>query len=107
MIVEYIRYIVPEPRRAAFEGAYDEAQSSLAASPHCLAYELSRCVEDPTRYVLRIEWDSADGHLQGFRKSAEFRSFLALVRPFVGNIEEMRHYEPTPVRARREGGRDE
>lgn len=103
MIVEYVRYAIPEERREAFERGYGEAQAALAASPHCLAYELSRCAEDPSRYTLRIEWDSAEGHMRGFRGSPEFRVFLAAVRPFVGEIEEMRHYEPTAVRWRREG----
>ena len=100
MIVEYVRYAIPAERREAFEAGYARAQSARDASPHCHAWDLARCVEDPTQYVLRIEWDSAEGHLQGFRRSAEFRDFLAGVRPFVGDIVEMRHYEPTPVAGR-------
>ena len=98
MVVEYIRYTIPAERSEAFERGYAEAQAALHASPHCLAYELARCVEDPASYVLRIEWDSVEGHLQGFRRSAEFRAFFAAVRPFVNDIAEMRHYAPTPVR---------
>ena len=98
MIVEYVRYKIAEDRRAAFEQAYDAAQASLQASPHCLAYELSHCVEEPDLYILRIEWDSMDGHLEGFRKSAAFQPFLQAVRPFYHDIEEMQHYEVTAVR---------
>src|SRR5262245_21222029 len=97
MIVEYIRYSIAEADRDAFEAAYRKAQAALTRSPHCLAYELSHCVEDRGSYVLRIEWDSAEGHLQGFRSSPEFREFLASVRQFVGAIAEMRHYEVTSV----------
>ena len=97
MIVEYIRYSIPEADREAFEAAYRRAQAALTRSPHCLAYELSQCVEDRGSYVLRIEWDSSEGHLQGFRSSPEFREFFANVRPFVGAISEMRHYELTSV----------
>ena len=105
MIVEYIRYTIPAERRAAFEGAYAAAAPALDASPHCLAYDVARCVKDPTQYVLRIEWDSAAGHMQGFRQSPEFRTFFAAVRPYVGDIAEMRHYEPTPVEGRKAAGR--
>jgi quinol monooxygenase YgiN len=97
MIVEYIRYTIPDDRRAAFEDAYQQARAPLDASPHCLGYELSRCVDEPGTYVLRIEWDSAEGHLRGFRGSPQFRAFFAAVGPYVGNIAEMRHYEPTGV----------
>jgi quinol monooxygenase YgiN len=94
MVVEYIRYRIDAARGQEFERAYAEAGSSLAASSHCLAYEVTRGVEDPQSYVVRIEWDSVEGHEQGFRKSAEFREFFAAVRPFFDDIEEMRHYEP-------------
>ncbi len=104
MIVEYIRYAIPGDRRAGFERAYADAAPSLDASPHCLAYDLARCAEDPTQYVLRIEWDSAEGHMRGFRQSPGFRTFFAAVRPYVGDIAEMRHYEPTPVGARKAAG---
>jgi len=93
MIVEYTRYKIDSTRREPFEMAYKKAVDSLEASTHCLAYELSHCAEDPDRYILRIEWDSEEGHLKGFRSSPEFRAFFAAVQPFVKDIEEMRHYE--------------
>ncbi len=92
MIVEYIRYTIPAERASGFEAAYSAASGSLDASPHCLSYELTRGVEEPANYILRIEWDSIEGHEQGFRRSPEFRGFLLHVRPFIGDIAEMRHY---------------
>jgi quinol monooxygenase YgiN len=93
MIVEYTRYKVDSAGGEAFEMAFKKAVGSLEASSHCLAYELSHCTEDSGQYILRIEWDSEEGHLKGFRSSAEFRAFFAAVQPFVKDIEEMRHYE--------------
>jgi hypothetical protein len=46
---------------------------------------------------VRIEWDSVDGHEQGFRQSAGFEAFFAAVKPFFEQIEEMRHYRPTSI----------
>ena len=101
MIVEYIRYRLPGERCPEFEQAFALAAEPLMASPHCLAYELTRCTEEPTCYVLRIEWDSAEGHLRGFRGSSEFRAFFRHIQPFVSNIEEMRHYESVGVQRRK------
>ncbi len=97
MIVEYIRYTIDAARAEAFEQAYATASKSLQESPHCLGYELSRCTEAPESWMLRILWDSAHGHLEGFRKSAQFRSFFAAIQPYVKDIGEMRHYERTPI----------
>ena len=72
-------------------------RASLEGSPHCLGYELSRCQEEPTSFILRIEWDSEEGHLRGFRAGPEFRPFLAAIQPFIKDIEEMRHYARTPL----------
>lgn len=93
MIVEYTRYKINEKRRALFERVYEKAGEALSASSHCLRYELSHCVEDPDHYILRIEWDSEEGHLKGFRSSPEFKTFFSLVQPYVKDIEEMRHYQ--------------
>lgn len=101
MIVEYIRYTIATADTPAFEQDYATAGKSLATSGHCLAYELSRCVEDPGCYILRIEWDSVDGHMKGFRSSEAFRSFFAAIKPYVSQIEEMRHYQLTSVTARK------
>ncbi len=97
MIVEYIRYKIPAARAGEFERDYADAGRSLDASPHCLGYELTQCTEAPESYVLRIEWDSIEGHLQGFRSSAAFREFFAAIKPYVEMIEEMRHYRATTV----------
>ncbi len=101
MIIEYIRYQIAAHEQHAFEAAYRQAELGLLSSPHCLGYELSRCVEESASYILRIEWDSAEGHLQGFRQSGDFRTFFQSIRPYVNDITEMRHYEVTDITGRK------
>ncbi|MFJ8084252.1 group II truncated hemoglobin [Streptomyces sp. NPDC096205] len=96
--VEYIRYRIPEERSAEFLAAYTRAATQLAAAPQCVDYELTRCEEDAEHHILRITWTSTADHLDGFRKSDLFPAFLAEIRPYIADIEEMRHYAPTPVR---------
>jgi quinol monooxygenase YgiN len=97
MTIEYIRYRLPADKVNEFHAAYERAAESLRASPVCLGYELAACSEEQGVFILRIEWTSQDDHLNGFRKSAQFPPFLSHIRPYVPNIEEMRHYERTPV----------
>ena len=97
MLPEIIRYQIPTEKRAGFEQAYAEAGAILRGSPHCLGYELLQAEKDPANYVLIIRWDSAAGHLEGFRRSAEFRAFVALVGPYLPHMPEMEHYQITPV----------
>jgi|TARA_R110001599_G_scaffold82062_3_gene221147 quinol monooxygenase YgiN len=93
MIVEYLRYTVEADRADGFVEAYDKASEPLLASPYCQSFDLSRSVDDPTQFILRIEWSSAEDHMQKFRKSEEFKTFFAFVKPFYDDIAEMRHYD--------------
>jgi quinol monooxygenase YgiN len=97
MVVEYVRYQMPPGTSDALVEAYQVAGKSLQESPHCLGFELSRCVENPNALILRILWDSVEGHLEGFRTAPEFARFYGAIKAFVHNIDEMRHYEPTQV----------
>ncbi|MFI1209144.1 group II truncated hemoglobin [Streptomyces sp. NPDC020802] len=96
--VEYIRYLIPEQQSAEFLAAYTRAAAQLAAAPQCVDYELARCEEDFEHFVLRITWTSTEDHIEGFRESELFTDFVAEIGPFVGSIQEMRHYKPTTVR---------
>lgn len=100
MIVEYIRYTIPDDRAEQFVRAYEQAAEPLLASPHCLGYDVARCVDEPDSFIVRIHWDSAAGHLDGFRKGPHFPPFLDLVKPFFNNISEMRHYNLVTERSR-------
>lgn len=92
MVVEYIRYVIGQDRAGEFERAYRQASEVLDADPHCVGYEVARGVEEADRFVVRIEWDSVEGHEQGFRASSRFGEFFAAVKPFFDEIEEMKHY---------------
>jgi heme-degrading monooxygenase HmoA len=95
MIVEYIRYAIASGRNDEFEEAYRRAGALLDASPHCQRWEAARCIDESEKQIVRIEWDSAEGHLQGFRQSVDFKPFLEATKPFFDDIEEMTHYEVT------------
>lgn len=95
--VEIIRYTISPDQQNSFEKAYAEAGKFLEASPYCLAYEVIHGEDDPSHYIVSIHWTSKEDHLNGFRKSSGFTGFFQLVRPFFANIDEMKHYNLTPI----------
>jgi quinol monooxygenase YgiN len=102
MVVEYIRYTVADDARGeALQRAYATAVQLLDAAPECLAYELSQCEEDAKSWILRIQWQSTDAHLNGFRKGQHFPAFLEAIRGFMPEITEMRHYRVTSIQSRK------
>jgi hemoglobin len=97
VIIEYIRYRVPDAQAKAFEAAYRRAAVSLQTSPYCHTYDLARCEEEAESYILRITWTSTTDHLTGFRGSPQFKDFFAEIKDYVTGIEEMRHYQPVDL----------
>jgi quinol monooxygenase YgiN len=93
MIVEYVRYDLPPDVRQTFEYSYSLAGPLLGKSPHCLSWELSRSVEEPASYVVRIEWDSQAGHEIGFRTTPDFQRFIGTLSRFANYRVQMAHFE--------------
>ncbi len=104
MVLEVIRYLITDGQENQFETDYGKAAKYLDASPYCLDYTLARSGKEKNRCVVLIEWDSATGHLQGFRQSPDFGTFFALIKPYFNMIEEMEHYEKTNVEGKKPAG---
>lgn len=92
MTTEVIRYKVPAAQAAAFEAAYRKTEPILQNSSHCLGYRLLQGVEEPENWILLLTWDSVQGHEQGFRREPGFGQFFGLVKPFLSQVQEMKHY---------------
>jgi heme-degrading monooxygenase HmoA len=91
-VIEYIRYEFPPGATDQFEAAYQAVGGLLTESPRCVAWELARGVENPGSFVVRIEWDSIEGHEEGFRKSPAYQLFFGTLSAFSAQRLEMAHY---------------
>ncbi|HEY9290149.1 MAG TPA: antibiotic biosynthesis monooxygenase [Microlunatus sp.] len=97
VITEYIRYRIPADLADAFEADYARAVEELKTAPQCHDFELSRCLDDPASYLLRINWSSVEDHLQGFCGGTQFAPFFDAIGRYVDAIEETRHYRTTSI----------
>ncbi|MBF6239717.1 antibiotic biosynthesis monooxygenase family protein [Nocardia otitidiscaviarum] len=88
MILEHALLPVRPGQSADFEAAFARARHIIARMPGFRSLSLSRCLERPDTYLLLVEWDRLTDHTEGFRGSAEYREWKALLHPF---------YEPFPV----------
>src|SRR5580693_3044227 len=76
-----------------FEAAFREASSILAGMPGCISHELRRCMEKPSRYILLVRWETLEAHTIGFRQSAEYQRWRALLHHFYDPFPVVEHYE--------------
>lgn len=80
-------------QEAAFEEAFTEAKSIIAASPGFRSLVLSRCVEDSARYLLLVQWRTLEDHTEGFRGSEPYGQWRALLHHFYDPFPTVEHYE--------------
>jgi hypothetical protein len=66
MILEQAHLDVIPDREAAFDAAFSQAKLIISAMPGFRSLRLSRRIEQPSRYLLLVEWDRLEDHTEGF-----------------------------------------
>jgi heme-degrading monooxygenase HmoA len=93
MILEVAMLDVIPGRTAAFEAAFDQAQHIIAGMAGYRSHQLQRCLEQPDRYLLLVEWDTLEDHTVGFRGSAAYQQWRALLHHFYDPLPAVEHFE--------------
>lgn len=92
MLVEHAEMIVREGLEAEFAAVLAEkAVPLLADQPGAGVVRYGRCVENPLKFKLLVEWESMDAHM-AFTRSPGFGDFRAMLSQYTtgGGME---HYE--------------
>lgn len=92
MILEIASLQVRPGQAAAFEAAFLQAQAIIASMPGYLGHELQRCLERDDHYMLLVRWRSVQDHEVGFRTSAEYQQWRALLHHFYDPFPTVLHY---------------
>ncbi len=88
MILEHAILPVAPGQEEAFEAAIARALPILARQPGCVSAQVQRCLEQPSAYLLLVEWEALADH-EAFRASGvDYDRWRALLHPF---------YEPFPT----------
>lgn len=93
MFIERAEFPVVEGKEAELAAVLkDKAVAILAAAPGCSSVKAGRGVEDPSKFILVLEWDQVESHT-AFTKTEEFGEFVGLVRPFFAGPSNMEHFK--------------
>lgn len=88
MILEHALLNVRPGREPDFEAAFAVATPIISAMPGFRKVTLSRCLERPGSYLLLVEWERLEDHVEGFRRSPQFERWKQLLHHF---------YDPAPT----------
>ena len=84
MILEVAQLPVKAGEEAAFEAAFAKAEKIISAQPGYLSHELVRGADadNGSHYVLLVRWETVVAHQEGFRNSADYQTWRALLHKF-------------------------
>lgn len=94
MILEHAVLDVLPGEERAFEAAFAEAKAIIASMEGFRSLRLERCIEQPARYLLLVEWERLEDHIEGFRGSPEYQRWRELLHHFYDPFPTVDHYEP-------------
>ena len=96
MILELADIRIQPGQQAAFEQAIELGLNTVASRAKGFrGAKVNRCIETPERFVLQIFWDTLEDHTVGFRQSALFTEWRAIVGPFFAAPPHVEHFELT------------
>jgi heme-degrading monooxygenase HmoA len=80
-----------------FEAAVAQAKDVIAQAGGFRSLRLQRGIEQPSTYLLLVEWNSVEDHVQGFRESELFVRWRELIGPYFATAPEVEHYRAAVV----------
>lgn len=98
MILEHARLNVIPGRESDFEMAFREASEIICSMTGFRTLRLERCIEEPNQYLLLVEWDRLEDHVEGFRNSPDYDRWRALLHHFYEPFPTVQHYQPVLTR---------
>lgn len=94
MIVEQALLPVKRGRESEFEAAFAQAKAIISGMPGFRSLTLARGIERPETYLLLVEWERLEDHTEGFRGSAEYERWRALLHHFYEPFPTVEHFAP-------------
>ncbi|MDQ8936097.1 antibiotic biosynthesis monooxygenase family protein [Acinetobacter rudis] len=82
MILEHVELHILPCQSEAFEQAMQQAKNLIAEMPGFLSLQLLKHHQLADRYLLCIQWQRIEDHQQGFRASAQYQQWKALLHHF-------------------------
>jgi len=75
-----------------FEKSFARAQEIIASMPGYVSHQLQRCLEESSRYILLVNWQTLEDHTVGFRKSDQYQEWRERLHHFYDPFPEVEHY---------------
>lgn len=92
MIREHAILPVRPGHEADFLAAFRTARPLIEAMPGFRGLSLSRSVEEPSSFLLLVDWERLEDHTEGFRLSPGYADWKALLHGFYDPFPDVQHF---------------
>ena len=99
MILEQAILDIKPGQTKAFETAMAAAKVHIASVPGFISLEVRPCLENDHRYLLLVKWRTLEDHTVGFRGSAAYGDWKALLHHFYAPFPTVEHFGAPVVNA--------
>jgi heme-degrading monooxygenase HmoA len=93
VITEHAVLPVIPGQEAEFIETMDRAKAIIASSPGFVSLRVSRCLEQPSNFLLLVEWETLEAHTEGFRNSDAYQEWRTLLHHFYDPFPVVEHFE--------------
>ncbi|MGC1310109.1 MAG: antibiotic biosynthesis monooxygenase [Phormidesmis sp.] len=93
MILEVAILDVKPEQAQSFETAFTRAQTIIASMEGYVSHDLKRCLENSSRYILLVQWETLEAHTRGFRESVKYQQWKSLLHHYYDPFPTVEHYE--------------
>jgi len=93
VITEHVLLPVIPGQEDEFMAAMEAAKWIIAASPGFIALSVQRCIEQPSQFLLLVQWETLADHMEGFRGSEAYGRWRAALHHFYDPFPVVEHFE--------------
>lgn len=94
MVMEIARYNVPPDKTDAFRTAMlTQAMPIIRSAEGCHSATLRQQIENPTVFILQVEWETLERHTVTFRGGPLFPEYRGKIAGLYDGAIEVFHYE--------------
>lgn len=93
MIQEAVILIVRLGLETSFEKDFKTASQYIQKIEGYINHSLKRCIEQPNKYLLLVDWETLEDHTIGFRTSEQYQSWKELLHHYYDPFPVVEHFE--------------
>ncbi len=92
MILEVAVLQIKDGLNQQFERDFKKAGQYISSIPGYVSHQLKKCLEESSKYLLLVNWESLEAHEVGFRKSDVYQKWKKLLHHYYDPFPVVEHY---------------